>query len=280
MQRSIVINPPLSIPHPNAQIIQTGVTGVAHVASDMSDSPDPNKVIPTVINGALNALSAAANEPSIKRFVFTSSSTAILIPRLNEEFTITTDQWNDAAVAAAWAPPPYTPDRAFTVYAASKTQAERATWEFIRSKTPPFAFNAVLPNLNMGTILSPQQPASTGAAVKTVFETGHVEEIAQRYGPQWMVDVQDTARLHVAALIDPDVKNQRILAFAHPFNFNDVLACLRKLAPGKNFPPDVEGLGRDLSRLDNRPGADLLRKFGRKGWVRLEESVRANIAEV
>ncbi|CAO1603812.1 hypothetical protein XANCAGTX0491_007391 [Xanthoria calcicola] len=255
-----------------------GVTGVAHVASDMSDSPDPNKIIPSVIAGALNALSAAANEPSIKRFVFTSSSTAILIPRLNEEFTITTDQWNDAAVAAAWATPPYTTDRAFTVYAASKTQAERASWDFVRSKTPPFTFNAVLPNFNMGTILSPQQSASTGAAVKTVFETGHVEEMAQRYGPQWMVDVQDTARLHVAALIDPDVENQRILAFAHPFNFNDVLACLRNPAPGKTFPRDVEGLGRDLSQLDNRPGAELLRKFGRKGWVGLEESARDNIA--
>lgn len=86
----------------------------------------------------------------------------------------------------------------------------------------------------------------------------------------------NTTRLHVAALVDPEVENQRILAFAHPFNFNDVLACLRKLAPGKTFPEDVERLGRDLNRLDNRPGAELLRKSGRKGWVGMEDSVEDN----
>ncbi|KAL8854121.1 MAG: hypothetical protein Q9221_001043 [Calogaya cf. arnoldii] len=255
-----------------------GVTGVAHVASDMNDSPDPNKVIPAVVAGAINALSAASKEPSIKRFVFTSSSTAILIPTLNEEFTITTSQWNDAAVSAAWEPPPYDPDRAFTVYAASKTQAERESWNFVRDHKPNFVLNAVLPNFNMGTILSDQHSASTGAAVKQIYQTGQVEELARRYGPQWMVDVQDTARLHVAALVDPEVENQRVLAFAHPFNMNDVLACLRRLEPGKEFPEDVEGLGRDRSKLDNSPGAEMLRKFGREGWTNMEDSVKDNIA--
>lgn len=255
---------------------QTGVSGVAHVASDMSFSADPNKVIPGVIAGAINAASSAAKEPSVKRFVFTSSSAAILIPRLNEEFTISADQWNDEAVAKAWAPPPYEPDRAFPVYAASKTQAEQEMWKFVREEKPGFVLNVVLPNWNVGTILSDRLSISSGAAVRRIYETGDVQVVAQRLGPQWMVDVQDTARLHVAALIDPDVENQRILAFAHPFNWNDVLACLRKLAPNKSFPDDIEGLGRDLSRLDNRPGAGLLKKFGRSGWTSMEESVKNN----
>ncbi|KAL8991716.1 MAG: hypothetical protein Q9169_007718, partial [Polycauliona sp. 2 TL-2023] len=166
-----------------------GVTGIAHVASDMSDSPDPNIVIPSVIAGTLNALSAASKSSSITRFVFTSSSTAILIPILNKSFTITTDQWNDAAVAKAWDPPPYNPDRAFTVYAASKTEAERECWKYVREQKPGFVLNAVLPNLNMGAILSDRQSASTGAAVKTLYDDPHkLEEIAERFGPQWMVD--------------------------------------------------------------------------------------------
>ncbi|KAL8920774.1 MAG: hypothetical protein Q9208_006104 [Pyrenodesmia sp. 3 TL-2023] len=253
-----------------------GVTGVAHVASDMSFSADPNKVIPSVIAGAINVASSAAKEPSIKRFVYTSSSTAILMPRLNEEFTISTDQWDDEAVAKAWAPPPYEPDRAFPVYAASKTQAEQEMWKFAREKKPGFVLNAVLPNYNLGTVLSDKLSISSGAAVRRVYETGEVGVVAQRLGPQWMVDVQDTARLHVAALVDPDVENQRILAFAHPFNWNDVLACLRKLAPDRSWADDMEGLGRDLSKLDNRPGAELLRKFGRSGWTSMEESVKNN----
>ena len=56
-------------------------------------------------------LKSAANEHSVKRFVFTSSSTAATDPIPNKEFTIGTDTWNDATIEAAWAPPPYKDDR-------------------------------------------------------------------------------------------------------------------------------------------------------------------------
>ena len=240
----------------------------------MSWSPDPNKVIPGVIAGTLNALSAAAKQPSIKRFIYTSSSTAITQPKPNLEFTISTDNWNEEAIADAWAPPPYTTDRSFIVYGASKTQAEQEVWKYVAEKKPTFTVNSVLPNLNLGPILSDKFSASTGGAIKYICEKG---EIGDMEPPQWMVNVQDTARLHVAALIDPDISGQRILAFAYPFNFNDVLACLRRLYPDKTFPGDIEGLGRDLSKLDNSQGADILRRFGRDGWTGLEESVRENV---
>lgn len=91
-----------------------------------------------------------------------------------------------------------------------------------------------------------------------------------------MVNVKDTARLHVAALLDPEVGNERILAFAHPYNWNDVLAVLRKIHPDKNFPTDVEDEPRDLSKLNNSRGAALLKAFGRPGFTGLEETVREN----
>lgn len=255
---------------------ETGVSGVAHVASDMSFGSDPTIIIPAVIAGALNAASAAAAHPSVKRFVYTSSSTAITSPKTNTEYTISTDQWNDDDVAKAWAPPPYTQERFYSVYCAGKTQAEQAMWGFVREKKPGFVLNTVLPNYTMGTILSERQQGSTAGILRKIYETGSVEYF-NSFPPQWMVNVGDTARLHVAALIDPEVRDQRILAFAFPYNTNDVLGVLRKLCPGKDFPPDIEGLGRDLSRLDNRPGEKLLRKFGREGWMGLEESVRENI---
>ncbi|KAL8709192.1 MAG: hypothetical protein Q9220_006072 [cf. Caloplaca sp. 1 TL-2023] len=258
-----------------------GTSAVAHVASDMSDSPDPHKVIPSVIAGALNVASAASRQASIKRFVYTSSSTAMTCPLLNQPYTITNLMWNESDVAKAWAPPPYHPDRAFTVYAASKTQAEQAMWKFVKEEKPGWGFNAVLPNFNMGTVLSDKQSASTGAAVKTIYATGSAREAAERYPPQWVVDVQDVARLHVAALVDPKVEGQRILAFAHPFNWNDVLGLMRGMYPNRKFEGDVEGdvegLGRDLSTLDNHPGKEMLRKFGRQGWASLEESIRDNV---
>ena len=91
-----------------------------------------------------------------------------------------------------------------------------------------------------------------------------------------MVNVKDTARIHVAALLDPDVESERILAFAYPYNWNEVLATLRKIYPDKKFPADIENEPRDLSKLDNSRGAALLKAFGRTGFTGLEETIREN----
>lgn len=93
-----------------------------------------------------------------------------------------------------------------------------------------------------------------------------------------VVNVKDTARLHVAALLNPEVENERILAFAYPYNWNEILAILRKIQPEKKFPTDIEDEPRDLSNLDNSRGAALLKAFGRPGFTGLEETVRENVA--
>lgn len=252
------------------------MSGVAHVASVISFDPDPNKVIPTVVAGAVNALEAAAKEPSVKRFVYTSSSTAITPPKPNKKFEIKVEDWNTEEIEQAWKPPPYESDRAWAVYGASKTQAEQSVWEYVKERKPSFTVNAILPNANMGEILSEKQPASTGAWVKGIYN-GQLDKVKD-IPPQWMVNVKDTARLQVSALIDPDVENERILAFAYPYNWNDILACLRKLYPDKTFSEDIPNAPRDLSTLDNSRGAELLRAHGRDGWTSLEESIKENTA--
>ena len=93
-----------------------------------------------------------------------------------------------------------------------------------------------------------------------------------------VVNVKDTARIHVAALLDPEVQNERILAFAEPYNWNAILAILRKIYPDKGFPADIENEPRDLSKLDHSRGEALLKLFGRPGFTGLEESIRENTA--
>ena len=78
-----------------------GVAGVAHVASIVTFDPDAREVIPSVAAGALNALFVATKMPTIKRFVYTSSSTVILLPKFNMELNVSTDDWNIEAVKAA-----------------------------------------------------------------------------------------------------------------------------------------------------------------------------------
>ena len=149
-------------------------------------------------------------------------------------------------------------------------------WQFIKEEKPGFVLNTVLPNSNFGQIFSAQQRASSGGLVRKAYY-GDIMGL-KSLPPQWMVDVKDTARLHVAALIDPEVENERILAFACPFNCNDILACLRKLYPDKAFPNNIEDDSRDLSKVDNRRGEELLKRFGRPGWTGLEESIQENTA--
>ena len=154
-----------------------------HVASVVTFDPDPNNVIPAVVNGAVNAAASAAKQSSIKRFVYTSSSTAITAPKPNVEFTISTDDWNHEQVEAAWKPPPYEAGRAWATYGASKTQAEQELWKFVKEHKPGFVLNTVLPNTNYGEIFSDKQPASTAQWAKSIYN-GNLDAV-KSIPPQW-----------------------------------------------------------------------------------------------
>jgi nucleoside-diphosphate-sugar epimerase len=163
------------------------------------------------------------------------------------------------------------------VYSASKTLAEQALWKVVKETNPPFQVAAVLPNFNFGKILQPggEMSASTGSSPIMLFN-GNKTPFS--FPPQWYVDVADDARLHVAALIDPSCNGQRIFAFAHPFNWSDVLDALRKVYPNKQFMDNIEGEGRDLSEVPNQDAEELLRKHYGKGWTSLEETLKDNTA--
>ncbi len=97
---------------------------------------------------------------------------------------------------------------------------------------------------------------------------------------EYFVNVQDTARLHVAAAILPQVKDERIFAYAGRFNWDTVLDILRKHNPGREFIPNFHG-GVDANVI--KPAAraeDLLRQIGRTGWTSLEESILANTEDL
>ena len=136
-----------------------------------------------MIAGALNVARSAAKQASVKRFVYTSSSTALTVPKPNVEFTITTDDWNTEDVEAAWKPPPYEESRAWAVYGASKTQAEQELWKFVKEHQTGFVLNTVLPNANFGEIFSDKQPASTGGWLKTVLDGNLM--LRDNLPPQW-----------------------------------------------------------------------------------------------
>ncbi|RMZ86382.1 hypothetical protein DV736_g6391, partial [Chaetothyriales sp. CBS 134916] len=255
-----------------------GCDGVIHLASVVSFSSNPNEVVPVTVAGVVNLLKAAAGPDStVKRFVYTSSSTATTVPILDKVFHIDSSTWNDASVAHVQAlKPPYKEDpiTSYQIYAASKTEAERAIWKFVADNHPTFTVNAVLPNMNTGRILGPA--GITASQVPSIldgsFNPGFIS-------PQWFVDVVDDSRVHLAALLDKTVANERLFAFAQPFDWNDFIDAVHKARPGRNgiterLPPH----GKDLSTADNAKAEALLTKwFDVPGWKSIEQSVVENL---
>lgn len=102
--------------------------------------------------------------------------------------------------------------------------------------------------------------------------------------PEWYADVRDNARVHIAALLDPNVNRKRIFAFAHPFNWTDVVTILKKLRPDNlHIPQAPEHEGRDLSdvrRASDEAKALIHSFFGVSGWISMEDSLAAGIADI
>lgn len=257
-----------------------GASGMVHVATPVMKHYDPFVAIILVVNGALEALKSAAKEPKITRVVMTSSSSAAASPQPNKEFIIDENTWNQSAVKAAWAPPPYEgSQRRVDVYAGSKTQSEEAAWKFMKEEKPHFVLNTVLPNANMGKVLSMEHQGypSTNGWLKSLWDgfPGEEGKEISLIPPQYYVNVQDNARVHVAALVYADVKNERLFTFAHPYSWNDILAVFRKLYPQKKFIDDLPNIGEDKSKVANKRADDLLKRFaGLPGWTSLEQSVK------
>ena len=258
-----------------------GASGYIQMATPVMQSYDPNVAVPNVVNGVLNGLKAAATEPGLKRFVLTSSSTAAVSPQPNKEFSVDDKTWNDEVVKKAWISPYEGVQKKLDVYTATKTESEKAAWKWVEENKPSFVLNAVLPNANMGKVLDPpsQGAPSTVGWLKALWEGFEGNKDLAENPPQYYVNVQDTARIHVAALIYPDVENERLFAWAHPYNWNDILAIYRKLYPDHHFIEDLPDLGRDLSKVANARAEELVKRFGRSGWTSLEDSVRDATAE-
>lgn len=99
-----------------------------HTATVVNFSPDPNLVIPQTVSGVTSLLDSAAKEPSLKTFVYTSSSVAVIGGGANEQVTVDDSSWNTVQIKEAWSvvAEPFPATHPFAVYGASKAEAELA----------------------------------------------------------------------------------------------------------------------------------------------------------
>ncbi|CAN8096001.1 unnamed protein product [Discula destructiva] len=259
-----------------------GCAGFAATASDVSFGFDPNDVVTAAVNLVKAALEAAAASPSVKRFVLTSSSTAAASrgagpdgSRAGQKFDLGVDAYNTDAIDEAWAPPPYDSSRSFAVYRASKTQQEQEAWKFVSERKPGFVLNSVLPDFVVGKILSPEKqgtPSSIGF-LKAAWD-GNVA-LATMLPPQYEIDVEDTAMLHVAAMLHPDVQGERVFGYAFKKNLTNTLQLLRELYPQRKLMDPPENEGEFEANILGRPRAEeVLQWVKGSGWASYKESLK------
>ncbi|KAG5803105.1 hypothetical protein H9Q74_013723 [Fusarium xylarioides] len=251
-----------------------GVAAVIHVAVIGDLVADPNVAIPVTIESTLSVCRSAAKEPSVKRFVFTSTfwAATFLVPGVSDTIT-NLDTWNNAAIQAAWAPPPYESDRILPVYFAAKAAAEKAVWKIVKDEKLPWVVNSVSPCVILGDLRDDKHLRSVPPQLIEQLYLGNTEKL-QTPAKVYYRHVTDVAIVHVAAAIDPDVQGQRIQVLASSFTWNDCLDILRSTYPNRSFVDNfTSGDPKMMYNIENDIALDLIQKWAGRGWISLEASV-------
>ncbi len=200
-----------------------GCSGVFHVASPVPavQPKNPAEVIEPAVEGTLNVLTAA-KEAGIKRVILTSSVAAVQGSTKMKEFTYTGENWSDPS------------DPRLSPYAASKTIAEKAAWEFIEDS------DIGLTVINPGMVMGPALEADYGTSLEILVKLfSGAAPMAPRLGFE-VVDVRDVASLHRIAFEKDEAIGKRLLCGAGFRWFIEIARVLRQAFPDQKGIPGRE----------------------------------------
>jgi nucleoside-diphosphate-sugar epimerase len=191
-----------------------GARYVLHVASPFPpvQPKDPDELIVPARDGALRVLRAAL-DAGVERVVMTSSIAAIRSDRTSSETAPYTEaDWTDGN------------DTRRTPYVRSKTLAEQAAWEHVRSAGAEQRLAVVNPGAIIGPALSTDHSYSLQAVQRLV--DGDMPAMP-RLGFTF-VDVRDVADLHLLAMTLPQAGGERFIATDEWRWLPDVAAVVRE----------------------------------------------------
>ncbi|KAI8955570.1 hypothetical protein F4801DRAFT_528257 [Xylaria longipes] len=190
-----------------------GVQAIAHLATPVVfDSGDVEYIVGTAVQGSLSILESALKvaseqtkeEECLKSFVLVSSVAAVRM-HVPGAVIFTEKDWNTQAEPAV----KEAGHNAFghIIYAASKVASERAFWNWVEEKKPPFAATALCPCWVAGPPLylpsSPEGVAETNSFIWKVFSGEDFPAGPSGYGTH--VDVRDVARMTEWASSHPEI---------------------------------------------------------------------------
>uniref|UniRef100_A0A914C0D5 3-beta hydroxysteroid dehydrogenase/isomerase domain-containing protein n=2 Tax=Acrobeloides nanus TaxID=290746 RepID=A0A914C0D5_9BILA len=170
---------------------------VLHVASPFPTTPDEN-TIKVAVDGTLNVLKACAKCHSVEKVVLTSSIAAITYGHEDSNKTFTEKDWTNID------------GKSVNDYLKSKTIAERAAWDFVKS-IPEGDNKFKLTCLNPGGVFGPSLTDIQGTSVEIVKRLLNHEMPGLPHLGVAAVDVRDVAKAHILAMENPNSDGERIL---------------------------------------------------------------------
>jgi len=196
----------------------SGVDVLMHTASPfpLASPKDENELIRPAVDGTLRALKAAKSA-GIKRVILTSSMAAIYgceLPAGASEYDET--MWTDVTHPVGR-----------VAYTKSKTLAEKAAWDFVKSSAPEIALTTINPVLVLGAPLD----KNFGSSISVI------ERLLVGKDPMLpdlkfaIVDVRDVAKMHVDAIKTDATKGERILASSETKSFIEIAKLLKSSYP-------------------------------------------------
>lgn len=106
----------------------------------------------------------------------------------------------------------------------------------------------------------------------------HYEPLLISNSIAFFVDIKDIATMHVAAVLDPEVKNGRFQTWGNLSNWNDMLAILRELRPQREFLPNFSNDSYLTISIDQSESEALLKKWANQdGWRSMKAMIADNI---
>jgi nucleoside-diphosphate-sugar epimerase len=135
-------------------------------------------------------------------------------------------------------------------YRASKTFAERAAWDFVKSEKPNFTLTTLNPPLVLGPVVhylnSLDALNTSNSNTRNIIQGKAKEEIPPTPVPLW-IDVRDLAVAHVKAIELEEAQGQRFFTTAGYFTNREIVEIIRK-----NFPEY-----KDILPAESVKGGDL-----------------------
>ncbi|RCK54672.1 putative NADPH-dependent methylglyoxal reductase GRP2 [Candida viswanathii] len=244
-----------------------------HVIGSVRDILDP------AVSGTKNVLAAIKKyRTNITDVVYTSSAVAVFPFGIDDrehkvyteaDFNRVTEEQGSAS--------------SFGAYAAGKTFAERAVWQFVKDETPVTRVTTVLPLFVFGPqayrIQDKSQLNFSALIVKSIVELSPEDEVSAN--ASYFVYVRDVARAHLAAFGNEEAVGKRLL-LAHEGYTNELIAhIISSKFPQANSPKG--DLKKSEKQIEEEPSTSDASKtealLGFK-FIALEQSITDAVSQL